>query len=103
MASKKEEKAGFIPLYSRVVVKRDTPKQKSAGGILLPDNAVSVPDTGVVVSVGAGKVNDRGEIFPLAVKVGDHVKLGAYAATEIRINGEALLIMEEEGILGILN
>ena len=94
--------AKVTPLGDRVLVKRLEPVQKTKGGIVLPDSAQEKPKEGEIVSVGAGKVNDKGERTPLAVKAGDKVIFTSYAGTEIKIDGEEYLIMREEDILAII-
>jgi chaperonin GroES len=73
------------------------------GGILIPDSAKDKPQEGEVISVGKGKSNEDGKVFPLAVKEGDHILCGKYAGTEIKIDGEDFLIMKEEEVLGVLS
>ena len=90
------------PLHDRVVVKRMEEERTSAGGIVIPDSAAEKPQRGEVVAVGNGKVTDSGEIRALDVKVGDQVLFGKYSGTEIKLDGEDVLIMKEEDILGVL-
>ena len=90
------------PLHDRVVVKRMEEERTSAGGIVIPDSAAEKPQKGEVVAVGNGKVTDSGELRALDVKVGDQVLFGKYSGTEIKIDGEDVLIMKEEDILGVL-
>ncbi len=90
------------PLHDRVVVKRMEEERTSAGGIVIPDSATEKPAEGEVVAVGNGKANDAGEVRALDVKVGDKVLFGKYSGTEIKINGDEVLIMREEDILGII-
>ena len=89
------------PLHDRVVVKRMEEERTSAGGIVIPDSATEKPSKGEVLAVGNGKVNDSGEVLPMEVKVGDHILFGKYSGTEIKIDGEEVLIMREEDILGV--
>jgi chaperonin GroES len=91
------------PLQDRVIVKRIEEEEKSKGGIIIPDTAKEKPQEGKVVAVGKGKVNDDGKITPLDVKVNDRVLFGKYSGSEINIDGEELLIMREEDILGIID
>ena len=91
------------PLNDRVIVKRVEEEQKSAGGIIIPDTAKEKPQEGEVVAVGPGKRGDDGKYFELAVKEGDRVLFGKYAGTEIKIDGEELIFMREDDILGVLN
>ena len=89
------------PLHDRVVVKRMEEERTSAGGIVIPDSATEKPSKGEVLAVGNGKVNDSGEVLAMEVKVGDHILFGKYSGTEIKIDGEEVLIMREEDILGV--
>jgi len=89
------------PLQDRLVVKRMEEETTSAGGIYIPDSATEKPSRGEVLAVGNGKKNDNGDATPMDVKVGDSVLFGKYAGTEIKIDGEELLIMREEDILGV--
>ncbi len=90
------------PLHDRVVVKRMEEERTSSGGIVIPDSAAEKPQKGEVVAVGNGKMTDNGEVLALEVKVGDQVLFGKYSGTEIKIDGEDVLIMKEEDILGVL-
>jgi len=90
------------PLHDRVVVKRMEEERTSAGGIVIPDSATEKPTKGEVIAVGNGKVNDAGEVRALDVKVGDQILFGTYSGTAIKIEGEELLIMREEDILGVI-
>jgi len=90
------------PLHDRVVVKRMEEERTSAGGIVIPDSATEKPMKGEILAVGNGKVNDAGDIRALDVKVGDQVLFGKYSGTEIKIDGEEVLIMREEDILGVV-
>ena len=90
------------PLHDRVVVKRMEEERTSAGGIVIPDSAAEKPQKGEVVAVGNGKLTDSGELRALDVKVGDQVLFGKYSGTEIKLDGEDVLIMKEEDILGVL-
>ena len=89
------------PLHDRVVVKRMEEETTSAGGIVIPDSATEKPMRGEIVSVGNGKVSDNGDVRPLDVKAGDQVLFGKYSGTEIKIDGEDLLVMREDDIMGI--
>jgi len=91
------------PLHDRVVVKRMEEERTSAGGIVIPDSAAEKPMKGEVIAVGNGKVNDAGEVRMLDVKVGDQVLFGKYSGTEIKIDGDDVLIMREEDILGVIS
>ena len=90
------------PLHDRVVVKRMEEERTSAGGIVIPDSAAEKPMKGEVIAVGNGKVKDAGEVRMLDVKVGDQVLFGKYSGTEIKIDGDDVLIMREEDILGVI-
>jgi chaperonin GroES len=90
------------PLQDRVLVKRIAEEEKTKGGIIIPDTAKEKPQEGKVVAVGKGKVNDKGKVIPLQVKVGDKILFGKYSGSEIKIDGEEHLIMREEDILGVI-
>ena len=92
----------FTPLHDRILVRRIEEGETTRGGIIIPDSAKEKPQEGEVIAVGKGKSNDEGKVFPLDVKEGDRVLFGKYAGTEITIDGEQLLILREEEILGIL-
>ena len=92
----------FRPLHDRVVVKRIEAEQKTAGGIIIPDTAKEKPQEGEVIAVGAGARDESGKLVPLDVKAGDRVLFGKWSGTEVKIDGEDLLIMKESDILGIL-
>ena len=92
----------FTPLHDRILVRRVEEAETTRGGIIIPDTAKDKPQEGEIISVGKGKSNEKGEVFPLAVKAGDRVLFGRYAGTEVKIDGEDFLIMKEEEVLGIL-
>ena len=92
----------FTPLLDRILVRRVEECETVRGGIIIPDSAKEKPQEGQVISVGKGKSNDEGKVFPLDVKAGDRVLFGKYSGTEIKIDGEDFLIMREEEVLGIL-
>ncbi len=92
----------FRPLHDRVLVRRVEAEEKTAGGIIIPDSAKEKPQEGEVVAAGAGLKSDKGEITPLDVKAGDRILFGKWSGTEVKINGEDLLIMKESDILGIV-
>ena len=92
----------FRPLHDRVVVRRLEEDEKSAGGIIIPDTAKEKPTQGEVLAVGPGARNDDGKVIPLDVKVGDRVIIGKWSGTEVKIDGEELLIMKESDIMGVL-
>ena len=91
----------FRPLHDRVVVKRIEEEEKTAGGIILPDAAKEKPSEGEVVSVGSGVRGEDGKFIPLDVKAGDKVLFGKWSGTEVKIDGEDLLIMKESDIMGV--
>jgi len=90
------------PLYDRVVVKRVEEQEQKIGGLFIPDNAKEKPQEGEVVAVGKGKRLEDGKVIPLDVKVGDRILFGKYSGNDIKIDGQELLIMREDEILGIL-
>ena len=92
----------FRPLHDRVLVRRVTAEEKTAGGIIIPDTAKEKPQAGEVISVGSGTLNDKGELRALDVKAGDRILFGKWSGTEVKLNGEELLIMKESDIMGIL-
>ena len=94
---------GFRPLHDRVVVRRIDAEEKTAGGIIIPDTAKEKPQQGEVVAVGPGARNEKGEVVALEVKAGDRVLFGKWSGTEVRIDGEDLLIMKESDIMGVLD
>ncbi len=91
------------PLHDRVVIRRMEEERTTAGGIVIPDSATEKPIRGEVVSVGKGKVSETGDVRPLDVKAGDQVLFGKYSGTEIKIDGEELLVMREDDIMGVLD
>ena len=92
----------FRPLHDRVLVRRIEAEEKTAGGIIIPDNAKEKPAEGEIVAVGTGTRADDGKITPLDVKAGDRVLFGKWSGTEVKIDGEDLLIMKESDILGVI-
>jgi len=90
------------PLHDRVIVKRVEEERTSAGGIVLPDSAKEKPSQGQILAVGKGKLLDSGEVRPLDVKVGDRILFGKYAGNEVKVDGEELIVMREEDIMGVL-
>ncbi len=91
---------GFRPLHDRVLVRRVQQEEKTAGGIIIPDTAQEKPMEGKIVAVGTGHKADDGKVTPLDVKAGDHVLFGKWSGTEVKIDGEDLLIMKETDIHG---
>jgi chaperonin GroES len=92
----------FRPLHDRVVVKRLDEETKTKGGIIIPDTAAEKPQQGKVIAVGPGARGDDNEIVPLDVKAGDKVLFGKWSGTEVKIDGEDLLIMKESDIMGVI-
>jgi chaperonin GroES len=92
----------FRPLHDRVVVKRITAEEKTAGGIIIPDTAQEKPMEGEIVAAGPGARNEAGQLVALDVKAGDRVLFGKWSGTEVKLNGEDLLIMKESDIMGIV-
>ncbi len=92
----------FRPLHDRVLVRRIEADAKTAGGIIIPDSAQEKPSEGEIVSVGTGARNEQGQIHPLEVKAGDRVLFGKWSGTEVKLDGEDLLIMKESDIMGIV-
>ncbi len=90
------------PLHDRVIVRRMEEERKSPGGIVIPDSATEKPIRGEVTAIGKGKILESGEIRPLDVKVGDNVLFGKYSGTEVKVNGEELLVMREEDIVAVI-
>jgi chaperonin GroES len=90
------------PLHDRVIVKRVEEERKTPGGIVIPDNAAEKPDQGEVLAIGTGKVMDDGKVRPLAVKVGDRVLFGKYSGSSVKMDGDELLVMREEDIMGVV-
>ena len=95
-------KTKFRPLHDRVVVRRVESEEKTKGGILSPDTAKEKPQEGEVVAVGTGARDEAGKLVPLDVKAGDRVLFGKWSGTEVKLNGEDLLIMKESDIMGII-
>jgi chaperonin GroES len=92
----------FRPLHDRVVVRRIEGEEKTKGGIIIPDNAKEKPSEGVIESVGPGARDESGKVTPLDVKAGDRVLFGKWSGTEVKIDGQDLLIMKESDILGVI-
>ena len=90
------------PLHDRVIVKRMEEERKTASGIVIPDSAAEKPDQGEIMAVGAGKKDDQGKLIPLDVKVGDRVLFGKYAGQVVKVDGDELLVMREEDIMGVV-
>ena len=94
---------GFRPLHDRVVVKRIQEDAKTAGGIIIPDTAQEKPQEGEVIAVGPGALNDKGTRTALDVKAGDRVLFGKWSGTEVKVDGQDLLIMKESDIMGVID
>jgi chaperonin GroES len=90
------------PLHDRVIVKRMEEERKTASGIVIPDSATEKPDQGEVVAVGPGKKDDSGKVIAMALKVGDRVLFGKYSGQTVKMDGEELLVMREEDIMGVI-
>jgi chaperonin GroES len=95
-------KSRFRPLHDRVVVKRVDAEEKTKGGIIIPDTAKEKPSQGEITAVGAGGRDESGKLVPIELKVGDRVLFGKWSGTEIKLDGDELLIMKESDIMGVL-
>jgi len=95
-------KSKFRPLHDRVVVRRVESEAKTAGGIIIPDTAKEKPQEGEIVAVGTGARDEAGKLVPMDVKAGDRVLFGKWSGTEVKLNGEDLLIMKESDIMGVI-
>ena len=93
---------GFRPLHDRVLVRRTEQNEKTKGGIIIPDTAKEKPQEGEVIAVGPGARDESGKLVPLDVKKGDRILFGKWSGTEVKIDGEELLIMKESDILGVI-
>jgi chaperonin GroES len=92
----------FRPLHDRVVVRRIDAEEKTAGGIIIPDTAKEKPQEGEIVAVGPGARNEKGELVAMDLKAGDRVLFGKWSGTEVKLDGEELLIMKESDIMGVI-
>ena len=92
----------FRPLHDRVVVRRVDAEERTAGGIIIPDTAKEKPQQGEVLAVGPGKRDETGKLVPLDVKMGDQILFGKWSGTEVKVDGEDLLIMKEDDIMGVV-
>jgi chaperonin GroES len=97
-----EENMSFRPLHDRILVRRVETQEKTRGGIIIPDTAKEKPQEGEVIAVGPGARNEAGQVQALDVKAGDRILFGKWSGTEIKINGEDLLIMKETDVMGII-
>ena len=95
-------KSKFRPLHDRVVVKRVESEEKTKGGIIIPDTAKEKPQEGEIIAVGSGARDESGKLVPLDVKAGDRILFGKWSGTEVKLDGEDLLIMKESDIMGII-
>ncbi|RWI07400.1 co-chaperone GroES [Mesorhizobium sp.] len=95
-------KSNFRPLHDRVVVRRVESEGKTAGGIIIPDTAKEKPQEGEIIAIGSGARDEAGKLVPLDVKAGDRILFGKWSGTEVKLNGEDLLIMKESDIMGII-
>lgn len=92
----------FRPLHDRILVRRIDAEEKTAGGLIIPDSAKEKPQEGEVLAVGSGARDDGGKLIPLDVSVGDRILFGKWSGTEIRLDGEDLLIMKESDVMGVI-
>jgi chaperonin GroES len=92
----------FRPLHDRVVIRRVEAEEKTVGGIIIPDTAKEKPQEGEIIAVGSGARDEAGKLVPLDVKAGDRILFGKWSGTEVKLNGEDLLIMKESDIMGII-
>jgi chaperonin GroES len=92
----------FTPLHDRILVRRVEESETTRGGIIIPDSAKDKPQEGEVIAAGKGKISEEGKVRPLDVKEGDRILFGKYAGTEIKLDGEDLVIMREEEVLGVI-
>jgi len=90
------------PLHDRVIVKREDEERKSPGGIVIPDTAAEKPIRGKIIAVGKGKILENGSVRPLDLKVGDKILFGKYGGTEVKVDGEELLVMREEDVMAVI-
>jgi chaperonin GroES len=95
-------KTHFRPLHDRIVVKRIVAEEKTKGGIIIPDSAKEKPSEGLVIAVGPGGRDESGKLLPIDIKTGDKVLFGKWSGTEIKLDGEELLIMKESDVMGVL-
>jgi chaperonin GroES len=100
--SVKEESMKIRPLHDRVIVKRMEEERKTASGIVIPDTATEKPDQGEVIAVGPGKRDDSGKLIAMDLKVGDRILFGKYAGQSVKVEGEELLVMREEDVMGVV-
>jgi chaperonin GroES len=96
------DKLKIRPLHDRVIIKRTEEERTSPGGIVIPDSATEKPIKGKVIAVGKGKILENGSVRPLDIKAGDAVLFGKYSGTEVKVDGEELLVMKEEDIMAVI-
>ena len=96
------DKLKIRPLHDRVIIKRLEEERTSPGGIVIPDTAAEKPIKGKVIAVGKGKILENGEVRPLDVKVGDNILFGKYSGTEVKVDGDDLLVMREEDVMAVI-
>jgi chaperonin GroES len=96
------DKLKIRPLHDRVIIKRTEEERTSPGGILIPDSATEKPIKGTVIAVGKGKILENGNVRPLDIKVGDNILFGKYSGTEVKVDGDELLVMKEEDIMAVI-
>jgi chaperonin GroES len=96
------EKMNIRPLHDRVVVRRIEEEKTTASGLIIPDSATEKPSEGEIVAAGNGRINETGDVIALDVKVGDMILFGQYAGTEIKVDGETLLVMREDDIVAVV-
>ena len=96
------DKLKIRPLHDRVIIKRLEEERTSPGGIVIPDSAAEKPIKGKVIAVGKGKILENGEVRPLDVKVGDNILFGKYSGTEVKVDGDELLVMREEDVMAVI-
>ncbi len=94
---------GVRPLHDRILVRRMAEEEKTAGGLFIPDTAKEKPQRGEIIATGKGRVTEDGKTLPLEVRVGDRVLFGKYSGTELKLDGEELLMMREEDVLGVIS
>src|SRR4029079_3938974 len=102
LSAERKNPMKFRPLHDRVVVRRIESEAKTAGGIIIPDTAKEKPQEGEIIGVGPGARDESGKLVPLDVKVGDRILFGKWSGTEVKIDGEELLIMKESDVMGII-
>jgi chaperonin GroES len=96
------DKLKIRPLHDRVIIKRLEEERTSPGGIVIPDSATEKPIRGKVVAVGKGKILENGNVRPLDIKAGDHILFGKYSGTEVKVDGDELLVMREEDVMAVI-